>query len=295
MTMSVVLVTGASSGIGLATALHFARKGAAVYAGLRNPEGAVELQQAVAAEGLPITPVRIDVDKDDSVRQGVQEVLEKAGRIEVLVNNAGVGGGGPIELIPLEAAKRTFETNYFGVIRMIQSVLPGMRERRSGTIVNISSLAGRVTWGAHGHYSASKHALEAASEALAIEVRPYDIRVAIIEPGVILTPIFSKRTRNAPTEHYEDPIRRLRRFFEKQLEQPVLPEAVAEAVALAVETDTPRLRYLVGEDAEVIAKVRRQITDEAWVEDGSPRSDEAFFDRMFQRYGVEFFREGDRH
>ena len=287
--MSVVLITGASSGIGLATALHFARHGYTVYAGLRNPAGADELHKTVAAEALPITPVRIDVDVDDSVRQGVQEVLDRAGCIDVLVNNAGVGGGGPIELVPLEAARRTFETNYFGAIRMIQAVVPGMRERRSGAIVNITSLAGRVTWAAHGHYSASKHALEAASEALAMEVRPYNIRVAIIEPGVILTPIFSKRTKNAPTDHYEVPIRRLRRFFENRLRDPVLPNVVAEAVMTAVETDNPKLRYLVGEDAEVIAPKRRETTDEEWVGDGSEMTDEEFGDRMRKRYGADFF------
>ena len=168
--MSVVLVTGSSSGIGLATALHFARQGWDVHAGVRNPATATELQQAIAVEKLPITPVAIDVDDAGSVTRCVGQVLARAGRIDALVNNAGIGGGGPIEDVPVDWAKSLFETNYFGTIRMTQAVLPGMRERRAGVIVNVSSIAGRLAIAGHGHYSAVKHALEAASEALAQEV-----------------------------------------------------------------------------------------------------------------------------
>ena len=133
--MSVVLVTGSSSGIGLATALHFARQGWDVHAGVRNPATAAELQQAIAAEKLPITPVTIDVDDAGSIASGVGEVLARAGRIDALVNNAGIGGGGAIEDVPVDWAKSLFETNYFGAIRMTQAVLPGMRDRRAGAIV----------------------------------------------------------------------------------------------------------------------------------------------------------------
>ena len=152
--MSVVLVTGSSSGIGLATALHFARQSWDVHAGIRNPATAPELRQAIAAEKLPITPVAIDVDDAGSVTRGIGEVLTRAGRIDALVNNAGIGGGGPIEDVPVDWAKTLFETNYFGTIRMTQAVLPGMRERRAGAIVNVSSIAGRLAIAGHGHYSA---------------------------------------------------------------------------------------------------------------------------------------------
>ncbi|TAJ72594.1 MAG: SDR family oxidoreductase, partial [Gallionellaceae bacterium] len=182
--MPVVLITGASSGIGLATALHFARQGHEVYAGVRNPATATELTEAIAKEKLAIRAVVIDVNADTSVKLGVGKVLEAAGRIDVLVNNAGIGGGGPIEDVPVDWVKTLFETNYFGVIRMIQAVLPGMRARQSGAIINVSSVFGRLVLAGHGYYAATKYALEAMSEALAQEVQVFGIRVAIIEPGV---------------------------------------------------------------------------------------------------------------
>src|SRR5947209_527240 len=195
--MSVILVTGTSSGIGLATAVHLARKRHDVYAAVRNPTTAGALAEAMVKEPLPITRVTIDVDDASSVRRGVDEVLARSGRVDVLVNNAGMGGGGPIEDVPVDWVKRLFETNYLGAIRMIQAILPGMRERRSGAIVNVSSIAGRLAIAGHGHYSAVKHALEAISEALAQEVHAFGIRVAIVEPGVVVTPIFTKARRFA--------------------------------------------------------------------------------------------------
>src|SRR5947209_1235992 len=149
--MSVILITGTSSGIGLATAVHFARKRHDVYAAVRNPTIAGALAEAMAKEPLPITRVTIDVDDASSVRRGVDEVLAKSGRVDVLVNNAGLGGGGAIEDVPIDWAKTLFETNYFGAIRMIQAVLPGMRARGSGVIVNVSSVAGRYVPAGHGH------------------------------------------------------------------------------------------------------------------------------------------------
>src|SRR5438046_9440884 len=177
--MAVVLVTGSSTGIGLATALHFARLGHEVHAGIRNITTAGELTKAIDGEKLPIRPVMLDVDDTAAVDRGVRGLLGRPRAIDVLVNNAGIGGGGPIEECPLEFAKAMFETHYFGAIRMIQAVLPGMREQRSGAIVNVSSVWGRVGVAGHGHYSAAKHALEAASDASALEVFPFGLRWAI--------------------------------------------------------------------------------------------------------------------
>src|SRR5262249_26237011 len=151
--MSVVLVTGSSTGIGLATALHFGRLGDGVYAGVRNIATANDLTRAIEAETLPVHPITLDVDDQASVSRAVGEVIGRAGRIDVLVNNAGIGGGGPVEDVPVDWVKSLFETNYLGAIRMIQAVLPGMRERRSGAIVNVSSIAGRLAIAGHGHYS----------------------------------------------------------------------------------------------------------------------------------------------
>jgi NAD(P)-dependent dehydrogenase (short-subunit alcohol dehydrogenase family) len=287
--MSVVLITGTSSGIGLATALHFARKGHDVYAGLRNPATATDLTHAVEREALSIRPIAIDVDHAASVERGVEEVLERAGRVDVLVNNAGIGGGGPIEDVPVDWAKTLFETNYFGVIRMIRAVLPGMRKVRGGAIVNVSSVAGRVAIAGHGHYSAVKHALEAASEALAQEVQAFGIRVVIVEPGVVITPIFTKARRFAdPASPYFDHVRRLLGYYQKQVPRAVQPAAVAEVIYAAVTTAEPRLRYLVGEDAQRLAEGRRRLSDEEYVGGARPMPDDEYFETMRRRFGFEW-------
>ncbi|OLD67900.1 MAG: hypothetical protein AUF63_04205 [Candidatus Rokubacteria bacterium 13_1_20CM_70_15] len=287
--MSVILITGTSSGIGLATAVHFARKRHDVYAAVRNPTTAGALAEAMVKEPLPITRVTIDVDDASSVRRGVDEVLAKSGRVDVLVNNAGLGGGGPIEDVPIDWAKTLFETNYFGAIRMIQAVLPGMRARGSGVIVNISSVAGRYVPAGHGHYAAVKHALEAASEALALEVTPLGLRVVISEPGVIVTPIFSKAKRFvAPDSPYAHHLRRLLLMYQRQLTNPTPPERVAETIEEAVTTPTPRLRWLVGDDAQRLVAGRRRISDEEFVADASAATDAEWEALMRRRYGFEW-------
>jgi len=284
--MSVILITGTSSGIGLATAVHFARKGHDVYAAVRNPATATTLAETMAKEALPITCVTIDVDNADSVRRGVDEVLAKSGRVDVLVNNAGVGGGGPIEDVPVDWAKTLFEANYFGAIRMTQAVLPGMRVRASGAIVNISSVAGRYVPGGHGHYAAVKHALEAASEALALEVTPLGLRVVIIEPGMIVTPIFSKAKRFvAPESPYAHHVKRLLLFYQKQLPHAAPPTVVAETIEEAVTTPTPKLRWLVGDDAKRLVAGRSRISDEEFLADAQASTDDEWVALMRRRYG----------
>jgi NAD(P)-dependent dehydrogenase (short-subunit alcohol dehydrogenase family) len=287
--MSVALITGTSSGIGLATALHFARAGHDVYAGVRNPATATDLARAVETEALSIRPVAIDVDDGASVEAGVGAVLERAGRVDVLVNNAGIGGGGPIEDVPVDWVKTLFETNYFGAIRMIRAVLPGMRKRKNGAIVNVSSVAGRVAIAGHGHYSAVKHALEAASEALAQEVQAFGIRVAIVEPGVVITPIFTKARRFAdPASPYAEHVRRLLAYYQRQVPRAVQPAAVAEVIYLAVTTPAPRLRYLVGDDARRLAEGRRRLSDEEYVSGARPMPDDEYFETMRRRFGFEW-------
>jgi NAD(P)-dependent dehydrogenase (short-subunit alcohol dehydrogenase family) len=287
--MSVVLLTGSSSGIGLATALHFARLGEDVYAGVRNLATATELARAIEAEKLPIRPIAIDVDDAASVTRGVGEALARAGRIDVLVNNAGIGGGGPIEDVPVDWVKSLFETNYLGAIRMIQAVLPGMRERRSGAIVNVSSIAGRLAIAGHGHYSAVKHALEALSEALAQEVQAFGIRVAIVEPGVVVTPIFTKAKRFAdPASPYAVHVHRLLLFYQMQMKTPSQPADVARVIHEAATTKEPKLRYLVGGDAERLVAGRRRLTDEEYVATGRLMPDAEYLDLMRQRYGFEW-------
>jgi len=278
--MSTALVTGSSTGIGLETALYFARNGYRVYAGARKPE--------VVQQHPNIVPVKLDVDQDASVRECVDQVLRDAGAIDVLVNNAGIGIAGAIEMVPLERARAMFETNFWGAVRMMQAILPSMRARRSGTIVNVTSLMGHITLGGHGFYAATKFALAAVSEALAIESKPLGIKVAIIEPGVILTPIWSKAETHMPEKHdYQQAMGRLSRLFNAQLEGGTLPDAVARAIYDAVQEGASQLRYPVGPDAEVVAAARDRMTAAEWASLLSEEDEEKFVARAEAAFGAD--------
>lgn len=183
--MANVLITGTSKGIGLSSALTLARAGHTVYATMRNPSRAPQLAEAAAQEKLPIHISAMDVDSDNSVQDGIAKIYKQAGNIDVLVNNAGVGPYGSVEELPLAEFRAVMETNYFGAVRCIKAVLPQMRQRKSGCIVNVTSVAGRVSTSPLGSYAASKFALEAISEALAQEMKMFNVRVAIVEPGII--------------------------------------------------------------------------------------------------------------
>ncbi|HYE89878.1 MAG TPA: SDR family oxidoreductase [Terriglobales bacterium] len=284
--MAVVLVTGSSTGIGLATACHFARLGHEVHAGVRNPATAGELTRAIEADGLPIHVVSLDVDDGASVMRAAGQVLAQSGRVDVLVNNAGIGGGGPLADVPVDFAKAMFDTNYFGAIRMIQAVLPAMREQRGGAIVNISSVWGRVAVAGHGHYCAAKHALEAASEALAQEVYALGIRVAIVEPGVVNTPIFTKAKRFADADSpFAVHVRRLLLLYQLARQSPSEPEDVARVIEQAALGDTPRLRHVVGVDAQRVIDGRRGVSDEEYAATGREMPEGAFLALSRARYG----------
>jgi len=287
--MPTTLITGTSSGIGRATALHLARKGYHVFAGMRNPEaGSAVLTDTAQKEGLKLEVVQHDVTVAESCEQAVQTVLQQAGKIDVLVNNAGIGGGAAVEEMPEAFLRKIFDTNYFGAVRMIRLVLPAMRKRRSGTIVNITSVLGRYVNPCGVAYSGSKFALEAASEALAQEVIRFNIRVVIVEPGVVETPIFGKnKIEPDPNSPYYDFAMRKTQVFSKRLEDPSPPELVAETIHHAMETDTPKLRYLVGEDAEKWWAGRQRMTDEEWVETGREMTPEEHAAYHFQRFGIE--------
>jgi len=286
----VTLVTGTSTGIGYATALHFARLGHLVVATMRNLDKATPLQEAARAASLPLVVRELDVTRQESIDRAVAETVAAEGPIDVLVNNAGIGGATPLELTPEDEHRAMFEANYWGPIRMIQAVLPSMRERRAGCIVNVTSIAGRVATPNQIAYSASKHALAAASEALAHEVASFGIRVAIVEPGVIQTAIFENSagaTRYDKSSPYRQIMRRNGKLFAAGFRNPGRPETVAEAIAEAVTTDRPRLRYLVGTDAEGLAAGRARISDEEWVAMGGPL-DDAEYNARFKRYfGIE--------
>ena len=227
-TDKVALVTGTSTGIGLATAIDLARNGYAVFAGMRNPGKSEALREA--ARGLPVTVVQMDVTEDASVA-GAIEAAGGPQAIDVLVNNAGMGGATPLEITPMAEHEAMFQTNYFGAIRCIQAVLPAMRERRSGCIVNITSMEGLVAMPNQVAYSASKWALECAGEALAHEVSRFGVRVVNVEPGVIMTKIFENSapaTRYDKTSPYVDLMRRNGKMFVAGFVSAVQPETVAE-------------------------------------------------------------------
>src|SRR5438045_3540995 len=194
--MANVLITGTSSGIGLATALECARAGHKVFATMRNPAGAPQLGELAKRETLPIEIRTLDVDSDESVHDCFANISE---RIDALVNNAGVARHGSIEELPMQAFVSTMNTNYFGAVRCIKAILPRMREARRGCIVNISSVAGHIACSPFGPYVALKFALEAISQLLAGEVKPFNIRVAIVEPGMQDTKMARELENPVPT------------------------------------------------------------------------------------------------
>jgi len=288
--MPVTLVTGTSTGIGFATALHLARHGHTVVATMRNLAKAGPLEAAARAAGLPLVLRELDVTSQDSIDRAVAATRESEGAVDVLVNNAGIGGATPLELTPEAEHRAMFEANYWGPLRMIQAVLPAMRERRAGCIVNVTSIAGRIATPNQIPYSASKHALATLSEALAHEVAAFGIRVAIIEPGVIQTAIFENSagaTRFDKTSPYRQIMRRNGKLFAAGFRNPGQPETVAAVILEAITTDRPRLRYPVGVDAEGLAAGRARISDEEWVAMGGELSDEEY-NALFKRYfGIE--------
>jgi NAD(P)-dependent dehydrogenase (short-subunit alcohol dehydrogenase family) len=250
--MARVLITGCSTGIGRATAVELTKRGHDVVATARRPETIDDLDVAAT--------LALDVDDDASVRAAV----DAAGELDALVNNAGFGVSGPVEQVTLEHGRSIMETNFFGAVRMLQAVVPQMRERESGVVVNVTSLAGRVAPPLGGFYSASKFALEGLSEALHYEVGHFGIRVRLVEPGIFSTAFQGKEYGFEISPPYDE----LEREWEKVRavltdgQEPSGSEPVAAVIADAVESDEPRLRWPVGADAEMVLAVRSTSTDE---------------------------------
>ncbi len=283
--MTSVLITGTSKGIGLESALAFGRAGYKVHATMRNPVQYPELAQMAAREKLPITVSTMDVDSDQSVSRTIAAIHKDHGPIDVLVNNAGIERAGSIEELPLADFRAVMETNYFGAIRCIQALVPHMRQRRSGCIINVSSVAGRISSAPLAAYMSSKWALEALSEALAGEMKTFNVRVAIVEPGIIDTAM-ARRIGDQP-DH--SPYRQRARFallFEASLKNPAPPSLVAQKIVEIAEGGTWQLRHPVGPDAAPFLQWRRGMTDEQWVElNGS--DDETWYRRVQSDFGLD--------
>ena len=281
----VAVVTGTSTGIGLATSLHLAANGHRVFAGMRNLGKAGPLREAAQKDGLPVEVIELDVNSNDSVTRAFAQV----GPVDVLVNNAGIGGATPLELVPEDEHRAMFETNYFGAVRCIQAVLPGMRARNGGAIVNVTSIAGLIATANQAPYSASKFALECVGEALATEVRRFGIRVVNVEPGVIMTNIFensTEATRYDKTSPYKQTMRRNGKLFAAGFRRATQPQLVAETILEAITTPNYRLRWPVGEDAVGLAAGRPRISDEQFVALGDEIEDDEYNRRYFEYFGV---------
>lgn len=259
--MATVLITGTSKGIGHSTALTLAHAGHTVYATLRNQARANELTSEFAQQGLPIHVSVMDVDSDDSVATAIATIYKAAGHIDVLVNNAGIERNGALEELSIDEIRACMETNYFGAIRCAKAVIPHMRQRRNGCIINITSVAGRVSTSPLGVYAASKHALEAVSESLAQEMKSFNVRVAVVEPGIIDTPMAHEIGEPNPNSHYPQQ-RRMAHYFAAALTTPRQPLLVAEKIQSIIESGTWQFRHPVGPGAQELLESRKATSDE---------------------------------
>ncbi len=261
----IALVTGSSSGIGLATSLYLARRGYTVWATMRNLEKANELRKIIESERLPIELAQLDVCNENSVKEAITQILQKSGRIDVLVNNAGYGLRGAIEEVSLDEWKAQLETNFYGVIRVTQAVLPQMRAQRSGAIVNISSVLGRMAIPFSGPYVASKFALEGLTETLRYELAPWNIKVVLIEPGFIATNFQQNAQLAQAAQSQDSPYAIFKQASGRRVQRNIYraapPERVAETIYRAITHPRPKLRYAVGRDAQLVLPLRRLLPE----------------------------------
>jgi len=284
----VTVVTGANSGIGRATAIHLAGAGHRVVGTVRSEAKADKLRAMSADAGVSVELFELDVADDESVRAGFDRIFETTGRVDNLINNAGVGGNAVAEECPPELYLSVMNVNLCGAVRCVQAVLPQMRARGSGTIVNLSSVAGRIAALAQSPYVASKWAFEGFSEGLAQELAPFGIRVAIIEPGVTKSAIFAKNV-DAPnsTGCYEAHYRRMFQFYATGMASATEPFEVAKVIHEAIVTEEPRLRYPVSWGGAEMAELHDRIDDADWIALGAIEEDAAYYDRFHDVFGLD--------
>ena len=286
----VAVVTGANSGIGRATAIAFAQAGYEVFGTVRATAKADKLLLKARVSGIAdrLTLVEMDVADSASVSAGFGKILVASPHIDVLVNNAGVGGNSVTEECPIDTYTEVFNINLNGSVRCIQAVLPGMRARRSGAIINVSSVVGRITAIAQSPYFVSKWAVEGMSEGLAHELAPFGIRVAIVEPGVTRSSIFGKNI-GAPNQSgaYDAHYRRLFAFYAAGIAKATPAEEAAATILEAVTTTTPRLRWRCSWGADELISARESMSDEEWVALGRHEDDDAYYDEFEARFGLD--------
>jgi len=284
--MAKVLITGSSRGIGFSTAVVLARAGHTVFAAMRTPDKDRALREVVQNERLPVSILKMDVDSQESVDAATSAIRADVGCIDVLVNNAGVVRAGSIEGLALDDFRAAMETNYFGALRSIRAWLPYMRTQRHGCIINITSVAGRIACSPLAPYAASKFALEALSEALAQEVAPFDIRVAVVQPGIVDTAM-ARQIEDVSVDATYPQVSRLGHMFEAALDNPTPPTIVAEKIREIIEGGGSHpLRNPVGPDAEAFLAWRASMSDEDWVAWGA-LADEEWYDRVHSDFGLD--------
>jgi NAD(P)-dependent dehydrogenase (short-subunit alcohol dehydrogenase family) len=257
----VALVTGSSSGIGLETALALAREGYHTYASMRDTKKSKALLEK-SQENISI--IELDVDRPESIRSVISKIMKEKQRVDVLVNNAGYGIFGCLEDLTIDELKAQFETNFFAIARLIQEVAPIMRKQKSGTIVNISSVAGKIGFPGTPAYISSKFALEGLSECLRYELGPFGVNIIIIEPGVIKTNFFDsmKMPKNAkPDSPYQEITHKVVSGIKMMAEMGTAPKEVADTIIKALKEKNPLPRYPVGNDAMMFLEARKMKTD----------------------------------
>ena len=261
---SVALVTGCSSGIGLETAIALSREGHFTYATMRDVKKSESLDKIVNDEGLPIKVLELDVDSEKSVDDAIAKIMEEKGRVDTLINNAGWGMWGAVEDVSIEEFKQQFETNFFSIIRLIQKVAPIMRKQKSGNIVNVSSVAGKIGFPVSPAYISSKFALEGLSECIRFELGPFGINVIIIEPGVIKTNFFDsmKMAKKSNSDSvYNEITSKVVSGVKMMAEMGTEPKEVADTIIKSINEEKPLPRYIVGNDAMMFLEAKKMKTD----------------------------------
>ena len=287
--MAVILITGCSTGIGQEAALVLAAAGHKVYASCRNPNGATELQSRIADSGHPIPVLALDLLDPASIDAAVNRVVEEQGRIDVLVNNAAIGAGRALEETSLEEIREVYETNVFGSVAVLKAVIPHMRRQRAGRLVCVTSLAAVNVFGCHGTYSSSKAAMETICAALAQELAEHGVKVSMITPGCVLTPMWTKGTPPPEDSPYMNSFGRFARWCEFGLGRAATPADCASAIRAAIEDEAPRFRYPVGPDAEDYWRAYRALNDpEEWMRIAC-LDNAAYAEKMAELMGVDYY------
>ena len=262
----VAIVTGSSSGIGFEISLMLARNGLTTYATMRDLHKSSMLTSIADKEKIPLRCVQLDVTDDMSVKQAIETIVNESHNIDILVNNAGYGLSGALEDLLIDEIKLQFDTNFFGLIRATQAVLPIMRNHGSGIIVNISSGLGRFGIATSSAYASSKFAVEGLTESMSYELEPFGIKTILIEPGIIKTnfinaAVLAQKSKD-PNSPYFQFMNNMDEGMKKLIENSESPEYVARVVLDAINDSNPKLRYLAGKDVEQIMEIKNKMSDE---------------------------------